>query len=227
MKARKEPLIFEISTAGFNKDYPFHQTIEYAKTVLEKTAEEPENHDLAFYAFYTLDEESEIEQPDMWVKSNPSIGHTLELETLVEDYKRSKAVQADLNSFIVKNLNFYKDHLTTWIADEDYKKCFKDFDINELKGCKAYLGIDLAATKDLAALAVLIEKDDKLYAKVEHFLPQNQNNLVRMNGLDLTDWIKRGLITQTEQPTIDYDYISERVEYYTNNFDVVSLGYDK
>jgi hypothetical protein len=49
------------------------------------------------------------------------------------------------------------------------------------------MGIDLAATRDLAALVVLIEKDDKLYVKSEHFLPQNDKSIVRMNGLDLTD----------------------------------------
>ena len=49
------------------------------------------------------------------------------------------------------------------------------------------MGIDLAATRDLAALVVVIEKDGLLYVKSEHFLPQNDNSIVRMNGLDLTD----------------------------------------
>lgn len=223
MKARREPLLLEISTAGFRKDYPFYTQLELAKDVLDNKTEQ----DNTLYMLYTLDEESEIEQPEMWVKSNPSLGHLLELETLQEDYNKSKKTKADLNSFIVKNLNFYKESNITWIEDDMYKRCFKDFNIEDLKGSKAFLGIDLAATRDLAALAVLIEKDGKFYAKVEHFLPQNDRQVVRMNGLDLSDWIEKGWITQTERPTIDYEYIAQRIKYYTENFDVESLGYDK
>lgn len=223
MKARKEPLLMEISTAGFRKDYPFYTQLELAKDVLEGKSEQ----DNTLYLLYTLDDETEIEQPEMWVKSNPSLGYLLELETLQEDYNKSKKTKADLNSFIVKNLNFYKESNITWIEDDLYKRCFKDFNVEELKGSKAYLGIDLAATRDLAALAILIEKDGKFYSKVEHFLPQNDNKLVRMNGLDLSDWIEKGWITQTERPTIDYDHIAQRIKYYTENFEVESLGYDK
>jgi phage terminase large subunit-like protein len=115
------------------------------------------------------------------------LGTIIELDTLIEDYNRSKKVKPDLNSFIVKNLNFYKDHYSTWIDDDDYKKCFKDFDLDSLKGCDAYMGIDLAATRDLAALVVVIEKDGILYVKAEHFLPQNDKSIVRISGLDLTD----------------------------------------
>ncbi|MFY9150928.1 MAG: terminase TerL endonuclease subunit [Prolixibacteraceae bacterium] len=121
------------------------------------------------------------------MKSNPSMGVIIDLETLIEDFEKSKKVQADMNSFIIKNLNYYKEHLQTWIEDDYYKLCFKDFNMKDLKGCKAYMGLDLASTRDLAALVIIIEKEGKLFVKSEHFLPQNKNSIVRMNGLDLTD----------------------------------------
>lgn len=223
MKARDNPLLLEISTAGNRKDYPFYNQLEIAKKVLEGELVQ----DNTFYALYTLDEESEIEQPEMWIKSNPSMGVIIDLETLIEDFEKSKKVQADMNSFIIKNLNYYKEHLQTWIEDDYYKLCFKDFNMKDLKGCKAYMGLDLASTRDLAALVIIIEKEGKLFVKSEHFLPQNKNSIVRMNGLDLTDWIKKGFITQTEKPSIDYDFIAERIAYYSEYFKVVSLGYDK
>nr|WP_320020895.1 terminase large subunit [uncultured Draconibacterium sp.] len=60
MKARPEPLLLEISTAGFNKDYPFYSQLEAAKRVLDNEGEQ----DNTFYALYTLDSEEEIEQPE-------------------------------------------------------------------------------------------------------------------------------------------------------------------
>lgn len=223
MKARENPLLLEISTAGFRKDYPFYNQLELAKKVLNGDLEQ----DNTFYALYTLDDESELEKPETWIKSNPALGTILDLDTLIEDMNKSKLVASDFNSFVVKNLNFYTENLHSWIDDEFYKKVFTDFDLESLKGSKAFLGIDLAATRDLAALVVLIEKDDFLYVQSEHFIPQNPSVLIRKNGLDLTDWINAGYITQTENNTIDYDYIAERIAWYVENFEVVSLGYDQ
>ena len=224
MKARPEPLLLEVSTAGFRKDYPFYEQLEMAKKVLSGEEEQ----DNTFYALYTLDDEAEIEQPETWIKANPALGEIFDLDTLIEDYNRSKKIQADLNSFIVKNLNFYKEQETTWIEDEDYKPCGKDFKLKELKGCKAYLGLDLASTRDFTSLAVLIEKDGKLYAKTEHFLPKNPSQgKVRMNGLDLSGWVEKGFITQTGKKTTDYDFITKRIAYYSKILDLQFLGYDK
>lgn len=61
MKARENPLLLEISTAGFRKDYPFYSQLEIAKKVLSGELEQ----DNTFYALYTLDDEREIEQPEM------------------------------------------------------------------------------------------------------------------------------------------------------------------
>jgi phage terminase large subunit-like protein len=61
MKATYEPLLLEISTAGFRKDYPFYNQLEAAKKVLDGESEQ----DNTFYALYTLDSEDEIEQPEM------------------------------------------------------------------------------------------------------------------------------------------------------------------
>lgn len=109
MKARPEPILLEISTAGFRKDYPFYEQLEIAKKVL--TGEEEQDN--TFYALYTLDSEEEIELPEMWKKSNPALGEIFDLDTLIEDYNRSKKVQADLHSFIVKNLNYYQESEVT------------------------------------------------------------------------------------------------------------------
>lgn len=222
-KARKNPLILEISTAGFNKSYPFYEQLELGKRILNDELEQ----DNTFYAFYTLDEEKEIEEPDKWIKSNPTIGTIIDYDTLLEDYNKACKTATDKDDFIIKNLNFYKDVSETWIPDEVYKECFIDYDIENLKGCNVYLGIDLASTRDLTSLAVVFEYESKLFVKVENFLPDNPDSVVRMNGLDLQSWIDKGYITQGELKTTDYNQIKERIKYYTENFNVISLGFDK
>ncbi|MFW5891752.1 MAG: terminase large subunit domain-containing protein, partial [bacterium] len=112
--ARKNSLILEISTSGYNKDYPFFEQLELGKKVLNNEIQQ-DNH---FFAFYTLDDESEIEDSSKWVKSNPSLGTIIQLNDLKDKYNKSKKIQTDFDSFIIKQLNYYKDVAETWISDD-------------------------------------------------------------------------------------------------------------
>ena len=223
-KQRKNSLIIEISTAGFNKAYPFFQVLETGKKVLEGE----EEIDNTLYIYYTLDSEEEIDNPKMWIKSNPALNVLINEKDLIEDYNKAKTSTSELNSFIVKNLNYYRsENIENWINDNDIKEISKDFDINELRGCKAYAGLDLASTRDLASLVLVVEKDGLLYVVNESYLPSDSDKIVRLNGLDISSWIKDGYIIQTENRTIDYEYILQRVIYYSEFFDLQAVGYDK
>ena len=96
-----------------------------------------------------------------------------------------------------------------------------------MRGCKAYAGLDLASTRDLASLVLIVEKGDFLYVVNESYLPSNSDKLVRLNGLDISSWIKDGYIIQTENRTIDYEHILQRIIYYSEFFDLQAVGYDK
>lgn len=223
MGKRSNPLIVQISTAGYNKDYPFFEDIEVGKRVLNGK----EELDNTLFFIYQLDSEEEIHKPEAWIKSNPSLGVLIRPEVLKEDYEKSKKYPSEWDEFIIKNLNYYySDIQETWISDNILKKCFKEFDISELKGCKAFAGVDLAATRDLASLSIVIEKDKHLYSITEFYYPDSEYNKVRKNGINLQGWIDAGYIINTEKKTIDYDYIYERIIYYSQIFDLQVVGYD-
>lgn len=235
MMARENPMIYSISTAGFNRDYPFYREIEIAKKVLSGDAED----DSTFYALFTLDdEEKEIDNPDMWIKSNPSLKDkngigTIWLDDLVVDYKKACLNIADKKNFIVKNLNCYVDGEDTWIPDEYYKKCGLDSDIFKYIGredkVKAYLGFDLSNSKDLSSLVGIIEDPDsgKITVFPEFYFPSRQGDKkVRNTGIDLSEWIDKGYIIEHDGPTISTDLVFSRIKWWVENFDVQGIGYD-
>ncbi|TLX78413.1 hypothetical protein E9993_01660 [Labilibacter sediminis] len=231
MKNRVNPLILEVSTAGYNKEYPFFNVLELGKKVLDGD----DTQDNQFYAFFTLDSEDEIEQPEMWIKSNPFVfsevgGYTV--EELIEDYEKAKKISSDYDSFVIKNLNYYKDVSSTWIEDEAYKKCGWELPKGEtletfFEGCEAYGGIDLSATRDLSSLVWLIVKNDELYIIPDFYFPDNSKNKIRPNGIDLTPWIEDGHIIQHNRNTIDYKAIYKRVEYFQSFLEIQGIAYDK
>jgi phage terminase large subunit-like protein len=224
--ARENPMIISISTAGFNKDYPFYNELEIGRKVLSGEVED----DSTFYMLFTLDSEEEVDDPKTWIKANPSLGVVLSLEDLIIDYKKASLTITDKINFKVKNLNLYADGETTWIPDEAYRRCFNEVDIKTFYGKKVYLGLDLSSTRDLSSLVAVIEGDDgKLNVFPEFYFPVNDNeqNKIRPSGIDLTGWIEKGWIEPHESRIIDYEKVYQRIKWYYEKFEVISLSYDR
>lgn len=229
--ARTNPLIITISTAGFNREYPFYNEIEVGKKILDGDLED----DSTFYALFMLDdEEKEIENPEMWAKANPSLKDkdgrgVISLDDLIIDFKKASLIMADKKNFITKNLNIYVDAEDAWLPDEDYKKCGKDADIKEFFGAKAYLGIDLSTARDLSSLVAILEHPvtGELTVFPEFYFPSDASEKkIRASGIDLTEWIDKDYIREHKGRIVSYDEIFDRIAWWCDNFDVQAIGYD-
>lgn len=221
---RKNPLGIITSTAGFNKDYPFYNMVETAKKVLQGIAAD----DITFMALYTLDDDDDAENTETWVKSNPNIGHTVDLDDLIAEYKKACLTISEKNNFITKNLNRYLDNLEQWLPDSQYLKVFSpvDFPTNRPP---AYVGLDLSATRDMAALVVVWtdEATGKMAVYPEFYFPNNPDKKIRPDGIDLTAWIENGYIQAHETNSIDHKLIFERIAYLHQVFKIQQINYDK
>ena len=72
MSARKQPLLFQITTSGMNRETIYDAQYEYAEKVLN--GDIPDEHFLPL--IYELDSSNEWTDPDKWVKAN----HVLDLK---------------------------------------------------------------------------------------------------------------------------------------------------
>ena len=78
--SREQPMVSMITTAGFRRKALFDDHYEYSIKVLDGTVD-----DARWMALlYELDDESEIEDPNMWVKANPGLGVIKKVEALHE-----------------------------------------------------------------------------------------------------------------------------------------------
>ena len=165
----------------------------------------------------------------MWVKSNPALGTVVDEEVLQIEYDKSKLSVSDKKNFITKNLNVFVDGEDEWIPDANYKKCFNDVDIESLRGCKAYMGLDLSNSRDLSSLVIVVEnpKTGELEVIPEFYFPSGSGEKkVRSSGIDLTGWIEKNHILEHDSNIIDYDKVFDRISYYCKFFDVQGIGYD-
>jgi phage terminase large subunit-like protein len=223
--ARNNPLILITSTAGFNTEYPFYGMVERGKRVLMGELE----NDSMFYALYTLDDDDDPLDQTKWVKSNPNLGQTIPSNALSIEWEQAKDSIIEKINFEVKNLNLYRDGIDQWISDSEYLPNFIKTDPEKMRGWKAWGGLDLASTRDIASLVWILQDPDsgRFYVVPEFYFPRNPERKLRSSGIDLGQWIGKGFIIEHQKKTIDHESIKDRIHYWSQIFDVQMLGYDQ
>ena len=224
--ARLNPLIISISTAGSNE---FGFCKEYLLRH-QNTLEGNINDEHILGMLYMPDSTDDLSNPEIWIKSNPSLHVVNSLEDLKIQFEQSKYSYADKYFFLTKNLNIFLDSADVWIPQDDLAPHFKKLNIEDYYGRDVYIGVDLSSTVDLTGIVLLFTptEDDPMYTAYPIFyMADRPNNMIRKNGKDLSPWIKRGHIIKCDGKVIDLDQIYEKLIELSTKFNIISISYDK
>ena len=150
MSARRQPLLFCITTNGFVREGIFDAQYDYAVGVLEGKFEDDE-----FISFiYELDSLDEWDNPEMWLKANPGLGTIKNLKDLQGYVNKAKNDRYFKPTVLVKDFNMKQTPATAWLSWEelDNESIFNidDMGFNYGIGC-----LDYAETTDLASAKIL------------------------------------------------------------------------
>lgn len=213
---RLSPLVVAISTSY---DVQMEGNWAYDEMIFTKKVNagdiENERH---FGVIYSLDSESEVEDPNMWIKANPLIEYVSTLkEDLEEEYKKAKHNASLYRNFKIKRMNLILDgtsldryiKLPSWLENE--VKAINLF------GKYVFYGIDLSLNTDLTACSMCIYNpdEDQYEFKVHAFLPRaNIIDLEIRDGMKYRELAKEGYITLCEGEIVDYEDI---VKYILDN----------
>ena len=197
--ARRQPMIFTITTAGFDKTSPcFLMRRIYIDVLLGIKKQEN-----TFVMIYSADEGDDWKDPKTWAKSNPNMGISISAEYLEEEFKSAlnRGGSEEVN-FKTKNLNQWVDAPTVWIQDEKVRKCSNGTTDADLVGQTCYAGLDLASHVDINALALYFPelKAIKLY----YWIPEAKME-ENADRVDYKTWAAEGRIFVTEGNVIDID----------------------
>lgn len=176
MGSRKSPLMLAITTAGFVPDGPCAHFMSAGKSVLDGV----KDNDRLLILPYEIDEGDAWDDRDSWKKANPNLNVSVSEEHLESQYNNAKLYGSrSITEFMVKHLNVFVGSASVWIPDDDWMhednlRKPSDFRIIDEKTQKpiAYLGLDLAATDDITALAILTGDSEGWGLEVHYFLPE-------------------------------------------------------
>jgi len=176
---------------------------EYAEGVIKGEIE-----DLRFLGvIFAADEKEDISDEAMWHRVNPSLGHTITLESFREDYQRAISSVTTQNTFRRYRVNQWTEQETRWLDMDAWNACEGKVDDTELEGCECYAGLDLASTSDITALGLVFPVDKKYLLRLYFWVPES---LLQERDI-YREWAKAGWLETTPGNVTDYDWIRVRI----------------
>lgn len=168
MGARRQPLLFCITTNGFVRNGIFDAQYQYAADILSGKIKN--EHFLPF--IYELDSPEEWDDETAWIKANPGLGTIKSLDFLRECVQKAKDDPAFKPTVLVKDFNLKQTSEASWLRYEDTVS--PEVDLGDYKFYYAIGGFDAADTTDLNAATVLCMRpgDDHIYRKSMYWIPE-------------------------------------------------------
>ncbi|MBR2219146.1 MAG: terminase large subunit [Alistipes sp.] len=222
--ARRQPLMFIITTAGFDKSGVCYAYRENVIKVLRGVNED----DSLFGIIYTLDDKSEWDDPTMWIKANPNLGVSLSADYLADQVKDAKNRPEAVRNVMTKNVDLWVDAERTWILDDVWQKCIGTTDPADLKGCACWGRLDLSNVSDITAYVLLFHENDRFQLLPHFWIPEEKMlEKVRKENINYDKWAAEGYVTVTPGNVIDYDFVKADILRIVADYDLRTSAYDR
>lgn len=218
--ARRQPLTFAITTAGFGRHSVCYEQHDYGFKILDQVFD-----DDTFFAYIAqADEGDDWSDPMSWKKANPNYGISVKVDDLDRKCAKAKQVPAEQNAFRRLHLDEWTEQETRWL-DMDVFDANTD-EPGDLVGEKCFVGMDLSNTTDLTAVELYFPESDSFL----HFYFVPEERLRQRADRDRVPyplWEEQGYLTATPGNVVDYDYIREKLnELREEGYEIQEVGYD-
>lgn len=225
--ARRQPLMFAITTAGFDRNSVCWELHDYATKVLEGLIED----DSFFGAIFSIDEEDDWEDEACWGKANPNLGVSVKWDDLRAKAAKAKEMPSALNSFLRLHLNVWTQAETRWMDPAKWAGCGHAINEEGLRGRTCYAGLDLASTTDIAGYALVFpptSEGDRYQCLWRFFLPSDaMREREKRDRVPYSSWVRGGFIQTTPGNIIDYEFILAALRDDAEKFDIKEMAFDR
>jgi phage terminase large subunit-like protein len=218
MGAREQPLLSIITTAGSNLGGPCYEKRRDVIRILEGQ----EKDETVFGLIYGIDEGDQWDDPKSLIKANPNYGVSVFpafLEAQLAAARRSAAKQ---NTFRTKHLNQWVGARTAWMNMLAWQRQKRALSIEDLAGCRCWIGVDLASKLDIAALVALIEFDQGYAVIPRFYVPEKALE----DNRKYQEYVTAGALIATPGDMTDYAFIEEEIKRILLQLDVQDVAFD-
>ena len=224
--ARSQPLMFGITTAGYENESIYDELIKRSTAVLNGTSKETR---LAPF-LYMIDDPEKWNDINELRKANPNLGVSTSVDYLLEEINVAEGSLSKRYEFLCKYCCIKQTASSCWFSAEDVKKMFSETKpIGELAGY-GLVGIDLSQTTDLTSACALVEKDGIIWVLSHFWLPgERLQEATQRDGVPYQIMIDRGFLSLSGEQFVDYHDVFNWVEKIRKEYKILPLqvGYDR
>ncbi len=222
--ARRQPMIFVMTTAGYDRNTIGWEIHDYACKVKDGIIEDP----TFLSVIYAAPDDADWTNEDVWKACNPALGAFRSLDEMRTLCKRAQETPALEMTFRRLYLNQWVNSAERWLPIEKWDASDGAVDLEALKGRPCYAGLDLSATTDLTALTLVFPGEETYDVLVHYWIPEETaTEKERKDRVPYRLWSRQGHITMTPGNVIDYGYIRETLKKYRELYDVKEIAFDR
>jgi len=197
--AREQPMVLQITTAGFDKESICGREYERGVAVQEGKSE-----DRSFFFFWQQAPEGcDYKDPEMWRAANPSYGHIV-----FERSFRLQLTKKPESVFRRYFLNQWTESAVAWITGTEWDACFAP-ERALRPDLPIHVGIDVGVKHDSSAVVAAQRQEDRVVARAwvwenPHPVEHSQHDEWKMD-ISLVEALCRRLREQFPEPAAEVD----------------------
>ncbi|SNX59738.1 Phage terminase-like protein, large subunit, contains N-terminal HTH domain [Nitrosomonas ureae] len=228
-KFRTQPLIAMITNSGSDKKTPCGVYHDYSIKVVTGSR----NDDQLFAYVCALDENDDpFKDKKCWHKVNPSLRYGLPTKKYLNGQVRD-AIGMPSQEAVVRRINFcqWTEASNPWISYEIWNGARRVYDWQDLRGRRAYGGLDLGSTTDLTGLVLWIEPNNPgepwLLIAFAWLPDEGLGRKEEQDKVPYFAWKTAGFLETTPGRAISKRFILQRISELMDCFDIQCIAYDR
>ena len=225
--ARTQPMIFSITTSGYENDGIYDELVKRSTRFL--LGESGETRILPF--LYMIDDIEKWNDMEEIKKSMPNLGVSVSEDYMREEVAIAMESLSKKTEYITKYCCLKQNSSLAWLDTKTIAKCCGEhLNIEDFKSSYCVAGIDLSRTTDLTAAVVVIERDGEFYVFAKFWLPKERiEEAIARDNVPYNLYIERGLLEPSGDNYVDYHDCYNWLVHLVEDLEILPLqtGYDR
>lgn len=175
--------------------------------------------------YYRLDDVSEVNDPEMWVKAQPNLGQTVSYETYQLDVDRAEKAPAARNDILAKRFGIPMEGYTYFFRYEETQPHPRQ----DYWGLPCALGADLSQGDDFCAFTFMFPLQGAFGVKTRCYITSRTlERLPTAMRIKYDEFLAEGSLIVLDGTILDMMEVYEDVDRYIvdSDYDVRSFGFD-
>ena len=210
---KKHPRRLYATTNGDVREGPLDELLAQSVAILDGDIED--NGLLPFIC--RIDDKEEANNPEMWVKANPSLIHLPTLRKVMEkefeEWKRNPEMNLD---FMTKRMNLPQSSVDVAVTERD-NIAATNRKLPDLTGKACTVGVDFAKSDDFVSVNLHFREGDMRFDINHSWLCLQSKELYRLS-IPYKEWAAKGYLTLVDavdiHPDLPCEWIAKQAEKY-------------